>query len=304
VALASAARRSTPDAHGIAEGALFADLTILIVLVGLYVPYAGPAMAAISPVPLLLLAIRRGWRVTTEAVLVACLLVGFLTGPFSALPVLTVAFRAVALGIGLRKGWQARRTVLVGTTFLWAVVWLGVTAAALLFPSWRTSTEQGLRLTYQEVAELLGLGFALLHQQQLWQPLHASLNDLSSWVLAHWLELLPLVAWPVLLVAVGAEYIIAEVVLPRFGVTPAPLSIFGLQATPRPAAPRRTGLRARVRARLDAELLVRQEQLRERRAARRPRGKPVAALETVSSRSEGTALGQRRSGAQEGTSGD
>ncbi|HZU77552.1 MAG TPA: hypothetical protein VFA70_12365, partial [Dehalococcoidia bacterium] len=60
----------------------------------------------------------------------------------------------------------------------------------------------------------------------------------------------------------------------------------------------------RVRARLDAELLVRQEQLRERRAARRPRGKPVAALETVSSRSEGTALGQRRSGAQEGTSGD
>src|SRR5947209_15233489 len=82
VAVLAQARREAPNAHAIAEGALFADLTVLIVLVGLYVPYASAAMAAISPVPLLLLTIRRGWRVSTEATIVACLLVGFLAGPF------------------------------------------------------------------------------------------------------------------------------------------------------------------------------------------------------------------------------
>ena len=40
---------------------------VLIVLISLYVPYAGPAMATISPVPFLLLLVRRGWRVAIES---------------------------------------------------------------------------------------------------------------------------------------------------------------------------------------------------------------------------------------------
>ncbi len=286
MAVAPAIRRGAPDAHAIAEGALFADLTILVVLLGLYVPYAGPAMAAISPVPLLLLALRRGWRVCTEATIVACLLVAFLAGPFSALPVLTIAFRSAALAIGLRKGWQAGRTVLAGTTFLWIVVWIGVTCAALAFPSWRSATEQGIADTFRAGASLVGFVFVFLHQGNVWhQSVAPAFGDFISWFLAHWLLLLPVVAWPVLLIAVGAEYIIAEVVLPRFGVTPPPLSLFGFQATVQPAAAasaRQPGLRARVLARLEAELAVRQEQLRQRREHQRA-GSKHAAMEPVRS---------------------
>lgn len=284
VAAAPALTRRAPDAHSIAEGALFADLTILIVLIGLYVPYAGPAMAAISPLPLLLLALRRGWRVTTEATIVSCLLVAFLAGPFSALPVLTIAFRSTALGIGMRKRWKAGRTVLAGTAFLWAIVCVGVTATALLMPSWRTATEQGISLTYRQITGLFGTLLRLLGQGHVWTQVHPHLTDFLAWFIAHWLLLLPLVSIPVLIVAVAAEYVIAEVVLPRFGFAPAPLRLFGMQATPEAGQPKQ-GVRRRVRERLEAQLVLRQEQLRERRELQRARGKRVA-MEPVPSRTE------------------
>ncbi len=200
-------------------------MTVMVVIIGLYIPYAGPAMAAISPIPLLLVVLRQGWRVAVQAFIATCLLVSFLTGPFTAFAVLTIALRSFALGIGLRRGWSAGKTVLAGTTFLWGVVWAAVTAAALVLPSWRAATEQGLSLTYRQLTGLLGVLLRLFGQNRLWHQLSPLLNDFLGWFLAHWLLLLPLFAWPILLIAVGAEYIIIEVVLPRFGVTPPPLRL-------------------------------------------------------------------------------
>jgi uncharacterized protein YybS (DUF2232 family) len=217
-----ASNRRTPDARGIAEGALIADLTVLVVLMGLYVPYASAVLAAFASIPLLLLIIRRGWRVSVEATVVACLLVGFLTGPLSAVAVLAVAARAAALGIGLRRFWPVPKTVLVGTTFLWGVLWSGVTMVALAFPAWRAGTEQGITLTYHELTALAGLAMKLVGFGRQWAHLLPQLNDGFAWLLGHWLMLLPAVIWPVLLIMVGAEYVIAEAVLPRFGIEPPP----------------------------------------------------------------------------------
>ena len=126
---------AAPDARAIAEGALLADLAVMTVLIAFYIPYAGAALATVSPIPLLLLILRRGWRVGVESAVVACLLVSFLTGPFSASTVVIFSLRAAALAIGLRRGWRVGRTIWVGTTFLWLVVCAGVTAAALAIPA-------------------------------------------------------------------------------------------------------------------------------------------------------------------------
>lgn len=250
-------------------------MTVMVVIIGLYIPYAGPAMAAISPIPLLLVVLRRGWRVAIEAFIATCLLVSFLTGPFTTFAVLIIALRAFALGIGLRKGWSAGRTVMAGTTFMWAIVWAGMTAAALALPSWRAATEQGISLTYRQITGLLGVLLRLFGQNHLWHQLSPHLDDLLAWLLSHWLLLLPLAAWPILLVAVGAEYIIVEVVLPRFGVTPPPLRLplFG-NAADREAA--QAGmLRKRLEATLQEKLGQRPEKML-RRSSRRLTPAPIS----------------------------
>ncbi len=249
-------------------------MTVMVVIIGLYIPYAGPAMAAISPIPLLLVVLRQGWRVAIQAFIATCLLVSFLTGPFTAFAVLTIALRSFALGIGLRKGWSAGKTVLAGTAFLWAIVWAGVTATALVLPSWRAATEQGITLTYHQLTGLLGLLLRLFGQNHLWQQLSPHLNDFLGWFLAHWLLLLPLFVWPILLIAVGAEYIIVEVVLPRFGVTPPPLRLplFG-NAAAREAAQTGT-MRKRIELTLQEKLGHRPEQPL-RRSSRRLTPSPV-----------------------------
>src|SRR5262249_3222462 len=142
----------------------------------------------------------------------------------------------------------------------------------------------------------------LAGQGHTWHNLSPALNDFLGWFLAHWLLLLPLVAWPVLLVAVAAEYVIAEVVLPRFCYTPMPLRIFGLPATTAQTSAR-ARLGARVRARLEAELAVRQEPLRGRRATQRPHASRMPAMERVPSRSE-SSTPVRVPRAPDGSSGD
>lgn len=217
--------RSQPSARAIAEGALFADLTVIVILLGLYVPYAGPVLATISPLPLLLLLLRRGWRVGIQAIVVTTVLVSFLTGPLTAIAAAVIAARAASLAIGMRHGWRVSATVLVGATFFWALLYGGVVGSSLLVPSWRSATEQGITITYNEVSGIIGSLAQLVGQGALWHSVHPELNRFFRWYLQHWLLVLPLLAWPVLVIGVTAEYVIAEAVLPRFGFNPRPIRL-------------------------------------------------------------------------------
>jgi hypothetical protein len=214
------------DARAIAEGALFADLTVIIVLLGLYVPYAGPILATISPLPLLLLLLRQGWRIGIQSAAVAVLLVGFLTGPLSAIAVGVIAFRAASLGFGMRRGWRVSFTVFTGTTIFWAAFYSATLAVALAIPSWRAATEDGLKLTYNQGSAVLGGIFGLVGFHAAWQQtVHPQLQHWFNVFIHHWMLFLPLVAWPVLLIGVTAEYVIAEAILPPFGFKPRPLRL-------------------------------------------------------------------------------
>jgi len=268
---ATPARNRAPDARAIAEGALLGDLAVLIVLISLYVPYAGPAMATISPVPFLLLLVRRGWRVAIESAVVASLLVAFLTGPFSALAVGTLFLRGVSLGIGLRRGWRVSRTIVAGTAFLWVFLVLGVTVWAVAIPSWRSATEHGISLTLHQGANLVGAVVSLAGFGAWWQDLSPRVNDGIAWFMRYWLYLLPLVAWPVLLVAETAEYVILEVIMPRFGVHPPPLRLPGARAKTRSPESRPDGTRARLLRKLEQRVV----QVRERQGNRPASGKAL-----------------------------
>ncbi|HEY7293902.1 MAG TPA: DUF2232 domain-containing protein [Dehalococcoidia bacterium] len=225
---------------------MLGDLAVLIVLIGLYVPYAGPALATISPIPFLLLLVRRGWRVAIESAVVAALLVTFLTGPFSAFAVGTLFLRGASLGIGLRRGWRVSRTIVAGTAFLWVFLWLGVTAWAIAIPSWRSATEHGISLTLHQGANVAGAMLGLLGLGVWWHQIDPQINDFIAWVLRYWLYLLPLVAWPVLLLAETAEYLILEVILPRFGIQPPPFRFPWQRPAAHAARRHPAGLRGRL----------------------------------------------------------
>ena len=226
-------------ARAIAEGALFADLTVLIVLLALYVPYTGPVLAAISSMPLLLLILRQGWRIGAQATCVALLLVGFLTGPLSATAVGVVAARAAGLGFGMRRRWNAWLAVVAGATIFWAFFYGFSTGGALIVPSWRAATEQGLRLTYDQGSGLLGGIASAIGAGSLWQhQAHPWLDHAFAFFIRNWLWLLPLLGWPVICLAIAAEYVIAEAVLPPFGYRPRPLRLpLPRPERPAPAAP-------------------------------------------------------------------
>jgi hypothetical protein len=226
VAEARRGTENTAGARAIAEGALFADLTVIIILLGLYVPYAGPVLATISPLPLLLLVLRQGWRISLQASAVAVLLVGFLTGPLSAIAVGVIAVRATSLGIGMRRNWRPAGTIFVGTLFFWACFYTATLGVALLIPSWRAATEEGFKLTYNQGSAVLGGLLGLVGFGATWQ--HTWHPELSRWFdffIDHWMLLLPAVAFPVLVIGVMAEYVIAEAILPPFGFKPRPLRL-------------------------------------------------------------------------------
>lgn len=250
---------------------------MLIVLISLYVPYAGPAMATISPVPFLLLLVRRGWRVAIESAAVASLLVAFLTGPFSAFAVGTLFLRGASLGIGLRRGWRVSRTIFTGAAFLWVFLCIGVIAWALLIPSWRTATEHGISLTLHQIANLGGALLGLAGLGAWWQQIHPRVNDGIAWFIRYWLYLLPVVAWPVLLVAETAEYIILEVIMPRFGVQPPPLRFPWAHGSARGERQRPAGVRGRALAGLERRL----NRAGEASGDARPRGRALRLAQRV-----------------------
>jgi hypothetical protein len=262
------ARRTAPGGRAIAEGALLADLTVLVVLAGLYVPYASAILAAVAPIPLLLLVLRQGWRVSIQAFITASLLITFLTGPFTSFAVFTIAVRAFAIGIGLRNGWPVRKTLLAGTAFMWIIVWVGVTLAALAFPSWRAATEEGIAFTFRQGTAVLGVSLRVIGQGALWHRLNPRLDEFLAWFLKYWLLMLPLLVWPILWVACTAEYMIVEMIVPHFGIHPAPLRLplLGSRADHGVRRP------SRVRRRLEVVLRSRLQQRQAtelRRSARR-----------------------------------
>lgn len=211
-------------------------------------------MATISPVPFLLLLVRRGWRVAIESAAVAALLVAFLTGPFSAFAVGTLFLRGVSLGIGLRRGWRVSGTILAGTAFLWVFLVVGVVTWSLAIPSWRSATEHGISLTLHQGAGLAGTIVSLAGFGAWWHGVAPRIDDAIAWFLRYWLYLLPLVAWPVLLVAETAEYVILEVIMPRFGVHPPPLRLPGRRSQTNATKDSPNGARARLVRRLERRL--------------------------------------------------
>ena len=101
--------------NSMTESGLLAAVTVIMALIGVYVPLLGVAAVLLWPLPMIVLIVRHGLRWGIMAAVVAALLTAILVEPMIAIRLL-VAFApgGIALGLGYRKKWSGTNVFLAG----------------------------------------------------------------------------------------------------------------------------------------------------------------------------------------------
>ncbi len=97
------------------EGALLAAVTVVLALVGFYVPVVGAVVAFLWPVPVALVHMRHGFRVSILTVVVAGLTLASFVGPLEALGMVAAfGFAGLAMGFCFERRLSSSVAVLAG----------------------------------------------------------------------------------------------------------------------------------------------------------------------------------------------
>ncbi|MDU5915342.1 MAG: YybS family protein [Negativicoccus succinicivorans] len=145
-------QRST---RALTEAGLLVGLTVVLSLVGTYVPILSAVALLLWPVPIAYLGVRYGMRWSLLATVATLFILTLLTGPVTAAGIgLTFGAMALTLGEGFRQKWSAGRILTVATIvfllgfgiqFLLSFYVMGVNVFAMYEDAMRQSTEQAFR---------------------------------------------------------------------------------------------------------------------------------------------------------------
>lgn len=206
-----------PDQRGqtraLAEGALLAALTVVLVLVVNLVPPL-LILSLVAPVPLVIAVVRNGPRVGLLAGAVTAVLMGTFFGAQAILGGLVLAATGLGLGYGLRKGWTIEAALGLGTV---------VTLGSMVVSLWVS-----LQLAGVDLIDLMltGTRESYEHSLVLWQQIYGRLGTNVDTApieaeLGRAIEMLPLLVPGILvaaaLAATFANYSASKAILSRLG---------------------------------------------------------------------------------------
>ncbi|MDI3533942.1 MAG: hypothetical protein PWQ82_307 [Thermosediminibacterales bacterium] len=120
--------------RSLVEGALLSAVTIILSIASLYIPVLGVFISFFWPVPIILLGIRHGLKISILATVVSGLVVAMLAEPVQAFTViLGFGLIGVTLGYALRKDFSPGKTLFVGSiaSLISKVILVGITLAIL-----------------------------------------------------------------------------------------------------------------------------------------------------------------------------
>lgn len=112
------------DALGLAEGGLLADVGVILDLASIYIPLIGAVLGPAVPTPFVILALRRGPRVTLLAAAVSAFLVTIFAGPHFGW---RMGLEAV---VGLLLGWAMQRRM--RPLLIWGIGTLAVAVVTFI----------------------------------------------------------------------------------------------------------------------------------------------------------------------------
>src|SRR4051794_22078726 len=171
----------------IAEGALLADIAVLLQLVAIYLPVVDLLTRFVIPIVLAVLVLRRGLAVGILSSCVSCFLIAMLSGLSFMIPVLLVCTAGLFLGVTMRWRWRHLPLLLLGTTG-GALAVCGVTVLFSLVTGVPLSLiARQLDLAYQAAFGLAGFVAAALGYAVWWrQTAYPALAPLAQTTLKYW----------------------------------------------------------------------------------------------------------------------
>lgn len=102
--------------RSLTEGGILASIAIIFALISVYLPILGVIVNMIWPVPILLLGVRHGFKVSLMCLAVAGIIIAMLINPLQAISVvLGFGFIGVAIGYAINQGWSPIKTMVIGT---------------------------------------------------------------------------------------------------------------------------------------------------------------------------------------------
>lgn len=102
--------------RSLTEGGILASIAIIFALISVYIPILGLIVNMIWPVPILLLGVRHGFKVSLMCLAVSGIIIAMLINPLQAISVvLGFGFIGVAIGYAINQHWSPLKTLVVGT---------------------------------------------------------------------------------------------------------------------------------------------------------------------------------------------
>lgn len=239
----------------IAEGALLADVAIILQLIAVYLPVGGEALRILIPAAFAVLVLRRGFYVGLLSLFVALFVVGMMTGIHFLAATLLECGAGLFLGLAMRLRLRAVLVVLLGTTTATLLVCALAALAGLITGFPVAAVILQLRLALDAGIGLAGLGAHAVGLGAVWQAHLPAVRHLKALALTYWWAL-----W-----VGGIWAILFPVVIVVAGVTTFLVRLLGYDVPPFPG-----GLIARI-ARRARNILLRQ-------AVRRGLARKVRAL--------------------------
>jgi len=232
-ALAADPRTRAPDRSSrnrqIVEGALLADIAVVLLLGRIYlpIPIVRTVWRLLAAAPFVLLAQRQGIRITIMAGVVAYLLLTALVGPTLALTAFDTTFAAIIIATALRWNWPRPLIGIVGgllyaacdivvPTILFAIIFR--VPVSTLVGDVRNGMRGGFRLAadiLQGVNRVTALLFGQSAGQMPTQAFRSLGYDLTAFMVGHWLFFALLIAGGLGIANVFAYNAAADLVLGR-----------------------------------------------------------------------------------------
>lgn len=193
-----------------AEGGLLADLGVLIDLASIYIPLVGGVIAVAAPTPFVLLMLRRGWRATVLATLVAAFLVTVIAGPHFGWRM------AVQALVGLVIGWAMRRKtnplVVIFSAAVLIALSLFLATILLIFLAGLPVHDvvQELRNGFNSLAAGLAGAAQIVGAPTAWRSIQPSYAAFAAFAVAYWPLLLFILYYGAAVATAAVYYFVAD----------------------------------------------------------------------------------------------
>ena len=207
----------------IAEGALLADIAIVLQLLALYMPYLDIIFRMLTPVVFAVLVLRRGLYVGVMGAAVTVFVVGVMTGFHLVVPMTLTCGAGVYLGVTMKRQVPWPAILLVGTTGSAIAVYATVFVTSFLLGLPLVELLAALQKSYATAVSVIGFVASQTGLAGWWRgEVYPAVDSAAKLAFAYWWIFYLAALWLVLLPIVIAVYAFTNALVRLLGYEVAP----------------------------------------------------------------------------------